>query len=64
MYISSPENYVANPYQNLLLYLNGIWQEVRFDASPKAFKLTNAYLQTIKVYHPGGNFSNYHFSFA
>ncbi len=37
MYISSPENYVANPYQNLLLYLNGIWQKVRFDASPKAF---------------------------
>ncbi len=55
------------PY-NLFIYVNGAWQEVKFVSPvnsevlvPKYIPLNSSLSQTIKVYHPAGNSSNYRF---
>lgn len=49
--------------QNMYLYIQGAWAERRISTGGTSIALTTA-TQTMKVYHPGGNFSNYLFQFV
>lgn len=57
-------------FSNICIFVNGAWQELRFKsltsdtAVTQTIVLNNAISQTIKVYHPGGNSSNYVFKFT